>query len=104
MEQQLDAVIHARVTAAEKAAIQDDARTAGLSVSEFVRRRCIGAPIIASADAAMIRELRRLGGLLKQLYVSSGGDYSEQTAAAIAAITAYIAQLSASPSASPHDR
>ena len=39
---------------------------AGLSVSAYLRRRFFGGrPLIAHTDAMMIRELRRLGGLLK---------------------------------------
>ncbi len=93
----LDAVINVRLTAAEKAALQEDADLAGLSLSELVRRRYFGRPIIASADAVVIKELRRLGGLLKHIHTQSGGAYSDATASAIAALRLYIQRLS-------HDR
>jgi len=57
--------IGVRVTAGEKARLREDAALASLSVSELVRRRYFGRPILARADQAMVRELRRLGGLLK---------------------------------------
>ena len=41
-------------------------------------------------DATTIRELRRLGGLLKKVHVDSGGAYSEETAAALTALRAAI--------------
>jgi hypothetical protein len=53
------------------------AAVAGLSVSEYMRRLFLGGrPIIASTDDQMIRELRRMGGLLKQL----GAEKPETTA------------------------
>lgn len=95
--ERLDTVITVRLTPAEKAKLREDADLAGLSVSELVRRRYFGKPILASTDRAMIRELRRLGGLLKHIHTQSDGVYSKETAQALVAITAYIEQLS-------HDR
>ena len=55
-----------RVTAEEKARLEQQADMAGLSVSAYLRRRFFGGrPLIAHTDAMMIRELRRIGGLLK---------------------------------------
>lgn len=65
--------IGVRVTAGEKARLREDAALASLSVSELVRRRYFGQPILARADQAMVRELRRLGGLLKPIRAESGG-------------------------------
>jgi hypothetical protein len=93
----LDAVINVRLTAAEKARLKEDADLAGVSVSELVRRRYFGRPIIANADAVMIKELRRLGGLLKHIHHESGGVYSKDTAGALMALKTYIEKLS-------HDR
>ena len=90
----LDAVINVRLTSAEKARLREDADVAGLSVSELVRRRYFGRPIVANADAVMVRELRRLGGLLKRVHSESRGAYSQHTAAALAAIKDYIEKLS----------
>ncbi|WP_165072732.1 hypothetical protein [Desulfovibrio sp. ZJ200] len=55
-----------RLTAEEDARITRQAATAGISVSEYMRRLFFGGrPVIARTDDQPIRELRRLGGLLK---------------------------------------
>ncbi len=55
-----------RLTAEEDERILRQAETAGISVSEYMRRLFFGGrPIIARTDDQTIRELRRLGGLLK---------------------------------------
>ena len=55
-----------RVSQEEKARLEQQADMAGLSVSAYLRRRFFGGrPLIAHTDAMMIRELRRIGGLLK---------------------------------------
>lgn len=55
-----------RLTAGEDARLTRQAVTAGISVSEYMRRLFFGGrPIIARTDDQTIRELRRLGGLLK---------------------------------------
>lgn len=90
----LDAVVNVRFTSAEKAELVEAARIAGLSVSEYARRCMLGRAVVASADAAMIRELRRLGGLLKHVHNQSKGVYSAQTAEVLAVIKRYIEDLS----------
>lgn len=55
-----------RVTSEEKTRLTEQAEMAGLSVSEYLRRRFFGGrPLVAHTDALMVRELRRIGGLLK---------------------------------------
>ena len=55
-----------RLTAEEDKKLTRQAETAGISVSEYMRRLFFGGrPIIARTDDQTIRELRRLGGLLK---------------------------------------
>ena len=57
-----------RLSADEDARLVDQADVAGLSVSEYMRRLFFGGrPIVARTDGQMIRELRRMGGLLKHL-------------------------------------
>jgi hypothetical protein len=90
----LDAVINVRLTTSEKIRLKEDADFAGISVSALVRRRYFGRPIIANADAVMIKELRRLGGQLKHIHNQSSGAYSLITARALRAVTAYIDRLS----------
>jgi len=60
-----------RVTEYEKSRLEDQAAVAGLSVSEYMRRRFHGGrPILARVDERMIRELRRQGGLIKHNFVA----------------------------------
>ena len=66
-------MLRLRLTASEKERLREDADLAGLSMSELVRRRYFGRPIIANADAIMIKELRRLGGLVKHVHNESNG-------------------------------
>ena len=55
-----------RLTAEEDERLHRQATTAGISVSEYMRRLFFGGrPITARTDGQTIRELRRLGGLLK---------------------------------------
>jgi hypothetical protein len=91
----LDTLISLRLTSSEKSQLKEDADFAGLSVSELVRRRYFGRPIVANADAVMIKELRRLGGLLKHVHVQSDGAYSRETAEALVAVKACIEKMSA---------
>jgi hypothetical protein len=93
----LDAVINVRLTAAEKARLKEDADLAGVSMSELVRRRYFGRPIVANSDAVMIKELRRIGGLVKHIHNESAGIYSKETSGVLVALKAYIERLS-------HDR
>jgi hypothetical protein len=90
----LDAVINVRLNASEKARLKEDADLAALSMSELVRRRYFGRPIVASADAIMLKELRRIGGLLKHVHNESAGAYSRETLSVLAALKKYIEALS----------
>jgi hypothetical protein len=92
----LDAVVNVRLLVAEKERLQDDADMAGMSMSALVRARYFGRPIIANADALMIKELRRVAGSLRDIHNTSGGAYSKDTAAALVVLVDYISDLSAS--------
>lgn len=83
-----------RMTDEEKAKLEEDAQLAGLTLSELIRRRYFGRPIIAQADLAVVRELRRLGGLLKHIHTESNGAYSKITADTLTTISKYISKLS----------
>ena len=89
----LDAIAFIRVTGVEKHELSEQARDAGMTLSAYARRRMLGHPVVASTDAAVIRELRRLGGLLKMVHTDSGGAYSSQTAAALASVRQAIERL-----------
>lgn len=82
------------MTAAEKNQLREDADLAGLSVSDLVRRRYFGRPIIANVDVVMVKELRRLGGLVKQVHFSSGGAYNTATLNVLIEIKKFIENLS----------
>lgn len=93
IKEQLDQRITLRLTSSEKAQLIEDANLAQLTVSELIRRRYFGKPILASTDAQTIRELRRMGGLLKHIWNESGATYNENIAPALLAIKQYIEQL-----------
>lgn len=90
----LDAIVNVRLTTDEKDRLKEDADLAGMSVSELVRRRYFGRPIVPHADIVMIRELRRLGGLLKHLYLSSNGEHAQETLATLHALKGAIEAIS----------
>ena len=55
-----------RLSVEENERLTRQADAAGISVSEYIRRLCFGGrPITSRTDSQTIRELRRLGGLLK---------------------------------------
>jgi hypothetical protein len=85
--------IGVRVTLDEKARLQEDAALASLSVSELVRRRSFGRPVIAQADQVMVRELRRIGELLKRLQEESDGAQRQQTTEVLSTLAAAIERL-----------
>lgn len=82
-----------RVAPGEKQQIRAIAASAGMRVAELVRLRSLGQPVVPRTDATTIRELRRLGGLLKKVHVDSRGAYSEATATALAMLTEAVAVL-----------
>ncbi len=60
-----------RLSAEENERLARQADAAGISVSEYIRRLCFGGrPITSRTDSQTIRELRRLGGLLKHNFES----------------------------------
>ena len=89
----LDAIINVRLISSEKNKLKSDAELAGMSMSALVRRRYFGRPVHAKTDEWMIRELLRLGGLLKHIHNQSGGAYSYQTAEAISALKDCIGRI-----------
>ena len=55
-----------RISAEENERLVRQADAASISVSEYIRRLCFGGrPITSRTDSQTIRELPRLGGLLK---------------------------------------
>jgi len=62
-----EATIILRILPEEKTAIAGEAGKAGLTVSEYIRRRALGRPVKSRMSEKVINELRRLGGLQKHL-------------------------------------
>lgn len=87
--------IHIRLSDIEHQTISDKAVSAGMTISEFVRRAATGRRITSKIEAHAINELRRLGGLLKKVHTESGGSYSRATAAAIDEIRKVVRALAA---------
>jgi hypothetical protein len=85
--------IDVRVAPVEKARLREFADDAGITVAELVRQRALGRPVVARTDATTVRELRRLGGLLKKVHTDSRGAYSQVTAAALRDLHAAIRAL-----------
>ena len=88
-----------RISTEENERLARLADTAGISVSEYIRRLCFGGrPITSRTDSQTIRELRRLGGLLKHNFesVRSAGGYQAlpKMEAALEAVRQAIERLS----------
>ncbi len=84
-----------RLTALERVQLREDADLAGLSISEFVRKRVFGKTIHAATDLMMIRELRRLGGLQKYAMnkLAQHGEVADECVATIRALRAAIERV-----------
>jgi hypothetical protein len=88
-----------RLTGEEDTRLSGQAAVAGISVSEYMRRLFFGGrPIVAKTDGQTIRELRRLGGLLKHNFVAvrekGGAKDLEEMSAVLKAIRTAIEALS----------
>ena len=92
----LTARANTRLLPQELEQLQGEAETAGLTISDYVRRRIFARSVVARTDRAVVNELRRLGGLLKKVHLESAGTYSADTAAAINAIKTAIDKLARS--------
>ena len=89
-----EARITVRLHPQEKEKLTADARAAGLSRSELVRRQYFNRAIIADVDREMIEQLRKIGiGLIKHLHNETGGIHAARTAAILSDVQAFIRQL-----------
>ena len=82
-----------RLTEDEYALVSEQAEAAGISFSRYCRSRVLKHRVLASADRVVLRELRRLGGLLKHTHNQTRGVYAEEFANALAELTACIARI-----------
>ena len=88
-----------RISAEENERLTRQADVARISVSEYIRRLCFGGrPITSRTDNQAIRELRRLGGLLKHNFETvreAGGQQAiPKMEAALEAVRLAIERLS----------
>ena len=88
-----------RLSAEEDERLARQADVAGISVSEYIRRLCFGGrPVTSRTDSQTIRELRRLGGLLKHNFESvretGGQQVLTKMEAALEAVRQAIERLS----------
>jgi hypothetical protein len=65
--------IEVRITEEEKAILRDQANSASLTMSEYVRRSALGKRILSTMDQKAAGELARLGGLQKHLLTQIKG-------------------------------
>ncbi len=91
--EKLDYFVNIRTTRSEKNRLKEDADLAGIGVSELIRKWYFGKKIVASVDLAVLREMRRQGGLLKHIHLQSKGMYSSETAQALEAMTALFERI-----------
>lgn len=85
--------VRIRFTPNEKEQAKAIAKEAGLTLSEYIRRRALGLPVRSKADAQMINELRRLGGLVKHIHNESAGVNSKETAGVLVEIIEAIKRI-----------
>lgn len=86
--------INLRVKPSERDRLQLEAKDAGLSMSEMVRRQYFRLRIISKTDLHMINELRRIGGLLKHTLVETKGENANEVAEALREVTRAIQRIS----------
>lgn len=91
--EKLDYFVNIRTTLSEKNRLKEDADLAGIGVSELIRKWYFEKKIVASVDLAVLREMRRQGGLLKHIHLQSNGMYSSETAQALQAMTALFERI-----------
>ena len=65
--------IEVRITEEEKAIIRDQANSASLTMSEYIRRTAMNRRILSTMDQKAAGELARLGGLQKHLLTQIKG-------------------------------
>lgn len=82
-----------RLTPEEAAIVKGKALDSGVPVSEFLRCAALGRKTRSAVDSQIINELRRMGGMLREQFNRSGGQYSAESAAALREITEAISRI-----------
>jgi hypothetical protein len=93
---QMQRALSIRVTPDDYAAIVEKAAGCGLPIAEFVRRCSLGRQTPARTDLQVVNELRRLGGLQKQLFSQDDERNRERYAELLLEIQAAIERVAAS--------
>ena len=70
--------IEVRITEEEKAILRDQANSASLTMSEYIRRTALNKRILSTMDQKAAGELARLGGLQKLLLTQIKGLPNEE--------------------------
>jgi hypothetical protein len=70
--------IEVRITEEEKAILRDQANSASLTMSEYIRRTALNKRILSTMDQKAAGELARLGGLQKHLLTQIKGLPNEE--------------------------
>lgn len=83
-----------RCTPTEYAEIHANAQAADLTVTEFLIRRGTGVPVRSRTDDALIREIRKIGGLVKVVSLRIGDAHKARTAAMLDELTRLILMIS----------
>jgi hypothetical protein len=65
--------IEVRITEEEKAILKDQANSASLTMSEYIRRTALNKRVLSTIDQKAAGQLARLGGLQKHLLTQING-------------------------------
>lgn len=84
-------VVNVRLNEDEKNYIKEQAEAAGITLSRFMRETALNTLIRTKADSAVLRELRRLGGLCK--HAISTTNSKEDIVTCFNALTKYASSL-----------
>ncbi|QRM35858.1 MobB mobilization protein [Microvirga sp. VF16] len=86
--ERLSAVVNVRMTAEEKVELRHDAELCGLTVSQIARRFIFGRRVEAMTVYVVIKELRRIVVLLRQILKDKAADPKLVEAAVTTAVDA----------------
>lgn len=87
-----DRAINLRLTATEYDEVQEAARMSGRTVSDYIRARTLGHPVVSKTDQIVINDLNRIGGLQKAWYLRGLG-HPEKTAEILALVQQTLREI-----------